>query len=165
MSVTLIAAMDNNRLLGKDNKMPWHLPAEMAYFKEKTIGKTVLMGRKTFESLGGRPLPNRRNVVLTRQSGLKLQGCEIVHSPEDAVKQYGSAQDELMVIGGAEVYGLLLPFADKLLLTDINVDLGEGDAYFPLFPREDWQLADSRFRASDEKNKYDFTLQTYVRKT
>lgn len=161
MSVTMIAAMDRNRTIGIGNRLPWRLPAEMAYFVAQTKGKTVLMGRKTFESLK-KPLSDRLNVVLTRQSGLKLEGCEIVHTAEEALERYGSA-GELMVIGGAEVYKLMMPYADKLLLTEVDVEIAGGDAFFPEISPKQWRLADSAFRPKDEKNSYDFTFQTYIR--
>lgn len=160
MTVTLIAAMDRNYAIGADNKLLWHLPADMAYFKAKTTGKTVLMGRKTFESLG-RPLPNRRNVVLTRQKGLVLEGCEIVHDIKDALDRFRG--EELMIIGGAEIYTLSLPYADKLLLTEVEADIVGSDAFFPKFDKSEWNLAVSEFKEKDERNPYDCRFQTYLR--
>ncbi|MBH5317743.1 dihydrofolate reductase [Paenibacillus sp. GSMTC-2017] len=160
MSITLIAAMDRNRAIGVDNKMPWHLPAEMAFFKATTTGKTVLMGRKTYESLG-RPLPNRKNVILTRQPNLVIEGCEVVHSVEETIQQFGN--EELMVIGGAEIYSLFLPFADTLLVTDVEVEIESADAFFPTFSMIEWQLVESKFREKDEKNKFNFTWQHFKR--
>ncbi|MCU6708175.1 dihydrofolate reductase [Paenibacillus sp. J5C_2022] len=161
MTVVLIAAMDRNRVIGQGNAMPWHLPAEMAYFRRMTTGKTVLMGRKTFESLGSKPLPNRRNVVLTRQQGSTFNGCEVVHSVQEALSLGES--DELMVIGGGEVYELLLPYAEKVLLTHVEADIERGDASFPELPSGQWIIADSEYRAADEKNAYAFTFVTYKR--
>ncbi|GKU79243.1 dihydrofolate reductase [Paenibacillus sp. L3-i20] len=160
MFITLIAAMDRNGAIGFENRMPWRLPAEMAYFKAMTTGKTVLMGRKTFESLG-KPLPNRRNVVLTRQENLVLDGCEVVHSVDEALQQFN--QEELMIIGGGEIYSLFLPHADMLLLTDVEVEIDAADAYFPKFSKNEWQVVESQFRENDEKNEYNFTLQTFKR--
>ncbi|RIX53626.1 dihydrofolate reductase [Paenibacillus nanensis] len=160
MTVTLIAAMDRNYAIGADNKLLWHLPADMAYFKAMTTGKTVLMGRKTFESLG-RPLPNRRNVVLTRQQGLAFEGCEIVHDIKDALERF--RDEELMVIGGAEVYTLALPYADKLLLTEVEAEIEGSDAFFPKFDKSEWSLSASEFKEKNERNPYDCRFQTYLR--
>lgn len=160
MSITLIAAMGRNRAIGIQNRLPWRLPAEMAYFKAMTTGKTVVMGRKTYESLG-RPLPNRRNVVLTRDTALALDGCEIIYSVNEALERYGD--QELMVIGGAEIYSLFLPHADTLLLTEVEVDVEGGDAFFPIFNAEEWSLSASEYMDRDDKNAYAFTFKTYSR--
>lgn len=127
MSITLIAAMDRNRTIGIGNKLPWRLPAEMALFTKHTLGKTVVMGRKTFESLP-KPLKDRHNVVLTRQSDFVSEGCETVHSIEEVLSRFGA--EELMVIGGTEIYTQFLPIADKLHLTAVDVEVAGGDAFF-----------------------------------
>jgi len=160
MNITLIAAMDRSRTIGIGNKLPWRLPAEMAFFKKMTIGKTVLMGRKTFESLP-KPLVDRRNVVLTRQTDFQPEGCEIVHSMKEALELY--TDEELVVIGGADIYEQFLPFANKILLTKVEADIEGGDAFFPAFSDSLWQLVESESRDSDEKNKYAFTFQTFIR--
>lgn len=160
MNITLIAAMDRNRTIGIGNKLPWRLPAEMAFFKKMTIGKTVLMGRKTFESLP-KPLVDRRNVVLTRQTDFHPEGCEIVHSIKEALELYTA--EELVVIGGADIYEQFLPFANQILLTKVEVDIEGGDAFFPAFSDLHWKLVESESRDSDEKNKYAFTFQTFIR--
>lgn len=162
MSITLIAAMDRNRTIGKGNAMPWHLPAEMAYFRTNTVGKTVLMGRKTFQSLGGRPLPKRRNVVLTRQEGLQLDGCEVVHSVEEAISRYAEGE-ELMIIGGSEIYEQFLPYADKLLLTEVETEIVGGDAQFPSFDPKEWRRIVGERKEPDERNAYAFTFVTHER--
>jgi len=160
MNITLIAAMDRNRTIGIGNKLPWRLPAEMAFFKKMTIGKTVLMGRKTFESLP-KPLVDRQNVVLTRQTDFQPEGCVIVHSIEDALEAY--TDDELVVIGGADIYEQFLPYANKILLTKVEVDIEGGDAFFPMFSDSHWKLVETESRDQDEKNKYAFTFQTFIR--
>jgi dihydrofolate reductase len=160
MTVSLIAAMSIERAIGADNKMLWHLPKELAYFKRTTINKTVLMGRKTYESLG-RPLPNRRNVILTRQADLEIEGCEIVHSVEEALQKYG--QDELMVTGGGEIYQLFMPITDRIYLTKVDVNIANADAYFPQFGENEFQLTSSEYVDTDEKNKYSFTICIYDR--
>ena len=162
MTITLIAAMDRNRVIGCGNQLPWRLPAEMAIFTSATTGKTVLMGRKTFESLR-KPLTNRRNVIITRQSDFKAEGCEVVHSVAEALERYGRMEDDLMIMGGAEIYKELLPFADAIILSEVDTEVEGGDAYFPEFDLDDWSLMNSKFRQSDEKNKFSFTTRTYKR--
>ncbi|OMF38301.1 dihydrofolate reductase [Paenibacillus sp. FSL H8-0548] len=161
MSITLIAAMDLNRTIGIENKLPWRLPAEMAFFKQKTLGKTVLMGRKTFQSLP-KPLKDRRNVVLTRQPDFKPEGCEIVHSLEAALEL--AKTEELVVIGGADIYAQFLPFADIIYLTEVEAHIEGGDAFFPVFSDLEWKLVETEHRDSDEKNAYAFTFQTFNRR-
>ncbi|REK77101.1 dihydrofolate reductase [Paenibacillus paeoniae] len=160
MSITLIAAMDRNRAIGYENQLLWHLPGDMAFFRRTTTGKTVLMGRKTFDSIG-KPLPNRRNLILTRQSTLELDGCEIIHSPEEALEKF--RHEEIMILGGSEVYTWMLPFADRLLLTEVDAEIDKADAYFPEFDKRIWGLKDSVFNQKDERNPYDYTFQTYER--
>lgn len=161
MTITMIAAMAEDRVIGVDNGMPWHLPAEMAHFRRSTTGKTIVMGRKTFESFGG-PLKNRRNVVLTRSADYRPDGAETMHTVEEALAELGS-EEELMIIGGAQVYAQFLPFADKLLLTEVHAAV-EGDARFPAFDAAEWEAVSREFHAKDEKNAYDFTIITYIRK-
>ncbi|MGG4145364.1 dihydrofolate reductase [Paenibacillus algorifonticola] len=160
MSITLIAAMDRNRTIGIGNKLPWRLPAEMALFTKHTLGKTVLMGRKTFESLP-KPLKDRHNVVLTRQSDFASEGCETVHSIEEALSRFG--EEELMVIGGTEIYTQFLPIADKLYLTAVDAEVAGGDAFFPMFNEADWELVEAIPHRKDERNLHDFTWQTFKR--
>jgi dihydrofolate reductase len=161
MSITLIAAMDLNRTIGIGNKLPWRLPAEMAFFKQKTLGKTVLMGRKTFQSLP-KPLKDRRNVVLTRIPEYKPEGCEILHSIESALEL--SKSEELVVIGGADIYAQFLPYADIIYLTEVEAHIEGGDAFFPDFSDSEWELVETEHRESDEKNSYSFTFQTFKRR-
>ncbi|QNK55211.1 dihydrofolate reductase [Paenibacillus sp. PAMC21692] len=162
MTITLIAAMDRNRTIGKGNAMPWRLPAEMAFFKANTLGKTVLMGRKTFESLGGKPLPNRRNIVLTRQTNLELPGSEIVHSVEEALRLIPEVE-ELMIIGGSDIYAQFLPYANKILLTEVETEIIGGDATFPEFDPKDWRRIVGDRKEPDERNAYAFTFVTHER--
>ncbi|MCQ6560135.1 dihydrofolate reductase [Paenibacillus mendelii] len=161
MSITLIAAMASNRAIGQDNKLLWRLPSEMAHFRRSTTGKTVLMGRKTFESLG-RPLPNRLNVILTHDQNFVSEGCESVHSVDEALRRYNNEEDELMVIGGAEIYSQFLPYADKLLLTEVEAEIA-GDAFFPAVPESEWSIEGSEPHVADEKHAYNFCIRTYRR--
>lgn len=140
MRIAMIAAMANNRVIGKDNKMPWHLPEDLKHFKAMTLGKPVVMGRKTFESIG-RPLPGRHNIVISRQADLVIEGVTSVTS-FDAVKQAAGECEELVIMGGGQLYRELLPQADILYLTQINLDV-EGDTYFPEWDARDWQETES----------------------
>ncbi|CAH8771290.1 dihydrofolate reductase [Paenibacillus dendritiformis] len=160
MPITMIWAMDKRRLIGKDNGMPWRLPSDMAYFKAMTQGKTVVMGRKTYESLG-KALPNRRNIVLTRNPEWIAPDAEVMHHIESVLPL--AADEEIMVMGGAQIYREFLPLADKLLVTRIDAEF-EGDEYFPPYDEAAWELAEEAEGPVDEKNRYPHRFQTYVRK-
>jgi len=160
MTVSLIGAMSRERAIGANNQMLWHLPKELAYFKRTTLNKTVVMGRKTYESLG-KPLPNRRNVILTRQQGIEIEGCEIVHSVEETLQKYGDG--ELMITGGGEIYELFMPVADRLYITEVDVNIANADAYFPKFNENEFKLTSSEYVDKDEKNDYSFTIRVYDR--
>lgn len=157
MTISIIAAVSKNNVIGKAKKLPWHLPADLKHFKEITSGHTVIMGRKTFESIG-RPLPNRRNIVVTRNTNLKADGIEVVHSIEQA-NELTKNEDEIFIIGGAEIYNQSLPSAEKIYLTRVNIDV-EGDAYFPELGNE-WLEISKVENKADEENKYDFTFYEY----
>ena len=159
----MIAAMARNRVIGIDNAMPWRCPAEMGHFRRSTIGRTVLWAVQTFESLG-RPLKDKqRNVFSTRNVNYAPDGCEIVHSLEEAFTRYAASEDdELVIIGGAELYKQFLPHADKLLLTEVDAAI-DGDAYFPEFDPAEWLLVNSEPFPRDEKNSYSFQIQIIIR--
>ncbi len=160
--ISLIWAMDNNRLIGANNHMPWgisDIPADMAWFRQHTLGKPVLMGRKTYESIG-KPLPQRRNIILSRQQGLTIEGCEVIHDIQDAMDMFKN--EELMVMGGAEVYALAAPFAEKLYITQIEHTF-EGDAWFPKMNMGDWTQQHLENHAPDEKNKHAYQFEIYTR--
>lgn len=158
-NISMIFAMDRNRLIGNDNKLPWRLPADLAYFKKTTLGHLILMGRKTFESLG-KPLPGRKNVILTRDRSYKAPGCELIHSL-DELQQYISDQ-EIFVIGGANIYEQLLPMANRLYITHIDAEF-EGDSYFPPLNEEQWQLIHRSEGVVDNANRYPHTFCVYER--
>ncbi|HEU4964630.1 MAG TPA: dihydrofolate reductase [Bacilli bacterium] len=160
MTISLIVAMDENRLIGQDNRLPWHLPNDLQYFKKVTMGKPVIMGRKTFESIG-RPLPGRRNIILTRQQGYRVEGCEVIHSLEE-LKAYQHTSDEVFCIGGAEIFHEILPYADRLYITRIYASF-EGDAYFPEIDESQWKVVSSEEGATDEKNREAHTFFVYER--
>ena len=157
--ISLIWAMDQQRLIGANNQMPWHLPADMAWFREHTLGKSILMGRKTFDSIG-KPLPKRRNLILSRQQGLNIEGCEVIHNLNDAVSSFNG--DELMVMGGAEIYALAMPLAQRLYCTNIE-DTFEGDAWFPKIDMSLWQRTHQESHLPDEKNKYPYRFEIFER--
>lgn len=159
MSVTLIAAVASNGIIGKDNALIWRLPADLAYFKRQTLGKPVLMGRKTYESLG-KPLPGRTNVVLSRTLAEAPEGCELVRSVPEALEKY--AGEDLMVIGGADVYAQTLDAADRLLITRVDRAF-EGDAYFPAFEGAAWKLVSDVPGVLDERNAIPHAFRVYER--
>ncbi|SHO55624.1 type 3 dihydrofolate reductase [Vibrio quintilis] len=157
MIVSMIAAMANNRVIGKENQMPWHLPADFAWFKECTMGKPVIMGRKTFESIG-RPLPGRRNIVISRNAGFVSDGIEVTDSLEQAFSLVQD-QEEVMIIGGGSLYRMALSQASKLYLTYIHADI-EGDTVFPE-TGDGWAETYRQEYTKDARNAYDmsFTIQ------
>ncbi|WP_434659256.1 dihydrofolate reductase [Paenibacillus polymyxa] len=160
MSISMIWAMAQNGVIGRDNSLPWRLPRDMAFFKEQTINKTVLMGRKTWESFGGRSLPNRRNVVLTRDESYQAEGAEVIHTLEEGLQL--AQQEELMVIGGAEIYSLFWPHADRLIVTRIE-ETFEGDTTFPDLDWSDWTIVSETPGIKDDKNLYDYRFVVYER--
>ena len=159
--ISLIAAMDVNRVIGQDGRIPWHLPDDMKWFREQTLGKPVIMGRKTFESIG-RPLPGRTNIILTRSADFHAEGVLVAHSLEQAL-DFASAEEEVMIIGGSTIYELALPRADRLYMTYVE-NAGEGDAWFPEFDIERWRVIDSEQHAADEKNHSNYRFVTYQKK-
>ncbi|MCL6585986.1 MAG: dihydrofolate reductase [Anoxybacillus sp.] len=161
--ISLIVAMDNNRVIGKDNQLPWHLPADLAYFKKTTMGHPIVMGRKTFVSIG-RPLPGRENIIVTRNRSFQAEGCTIIHSVADIKTIASERKEEVFVIGGAEIFQATLPFADRLYITKIDAHF-PGDKFFPPFSETDWRLVSSTKGPKDEKNPYDYTFLVYERKT
>jgi len=160
MIISLIAAMDRNRLIGADNGMPWYLPADFKHFKAVTMGKPVIMGRKTFESIG-RPLPGRKNIVVSA-SGFTADGITVVDSIEKALEAAGDAE-EVMVIGGASFYAQIIERADRMYLTHVDAEC-KGDAWFPEFNMDDWTVVAQQQYPADEKNSYSFRVVEYQRK-
>jgi len=161
MILSMIAAMDRNRLIGNNNELPWHLPADFAHFKKTTMGKPILMGRKTYDSIG-RPLPGRLNIVLTRSKELSIEGVEVVTSFESAKRLVDDSQ-ELMIIGGSGIYQLLLDKVDRIYLTIVE-ETFKGDAWFPELDMEQWQQLEKIEYPADEKNRYDMQFVTLHRK-
>ena len=160
MIISIITAMDENRLIGKDNGLPWKLPADLQFFKKVTMGKPVIMGRKTFESIG-RPLPGRRNIIITRDSSYTVDSVETVTSLDDAIFAVADV-DEAMVIGGANIYQQFLDRADRLYMTRVHGSF-DGDAWFPEVDFSNWSLVENEEHKADEKNECDYSFQVYAR--
>jgi len=158
-TISLIAAMAKNRIIGKDNQMPWHLPADLGHFKTVTLGKPIIMGRKTYESIG-RPLPGRKNIVMSRDKDYKLEGCETVTSLKEAIKLVEDVE-EIMIIGGGFLYTECIPQADKLYLTFIDLDV-EGDTQFPQFEHLSLTELKREKHYKDEKNPYNYEFVDFL---
>jgi len=155
MIVSIIVAMGENRVIGIENQLPWQLPADMKWFRENTTGKPVIMGRKTYESIG-RPLPNRRNIVISRDTSLKIEGCEVA-SGADAALELCRDEAEVMIIGGASFYEQMLPHADRLYLTLVHT-APEGDAHFPEINYQQWNEKKRIDHRKDEANAFDYSF-------
>jgi dihydrofolate reductase len=153
----LIAALTNNYVIGSGGDMPWHLPADLAHFKQITTGNTIVMGRKTWQSIG-KALPNRTNVVLSKQGGLVASGATVIRSINELVSI--DTVGTIFIIGGGSLYQQTIELADKMHLTRIHADLN-GDTYFPKFDEEDWNCVDSVFRPKDDDNQHDMTFETW----
>ncbi|MDA7025710.1 dihydrofolate reductase [Bacillus sp. CLL-7-23] len=159
--ISFIFAMDRNNLIGQNNDLPWHLPEDLKYFKKVTSGHPVIMGRKTFESIG-KPLPNRRNIVVTSNRNITIPDCEILYSVQEIVK-FASKEEECFVIGGSTLYRELFPFAEKLYMTKID-EAFEGDRYFPEFAENEWEMVSRKKGLKDDKNPYNYEFLVYQRK-
>ena len=161
MLISLIAAVSENNVIGDQNKIPWHLPADFAYFQKMTLGKPVIMGAKTFESIG-KALPGRKNIVLNCGPNYKAQDAIIVGSIKEALQEAGEAQ-EVMICGGASVYEQFLPRADKLYLTFVHHEF-EGDTFFPRFKKEEWREVSRKDYPADANNPYPYSFVVLERK-
>jgi dihydrofolate reductase len=155
----IIVAITDNFVIGVNGSMPWHLPADLSHFKKITSGNTVVMGRRTWDSIG-RALPNRVNVVVTRQEDFVAEGATVIHSLEDI--QNVDTNGTIFVIGGGEIYKSVIDKVNRLHITRIHTTV-EGDAHFPRFEETEWVLSDSKFRPRDEHNAYDLTFETWSR--
>jgi dihydrofolate reductase len=160
--ISFIVAMDSKSAIGKHNELPWHLPADLAFFKKVTMGNPIVMGRKTHESIG-KALPGRENIVLTRDKGYESKDCIIIHSPKEITDIENRLEEEIFVIGGAEIFREMFPFADRLYITTIEGDFG-GDTFFPAFNQEEWVLVRKEKGPRDDKNPYDYYFMIYERK-
>lgn len=164
MYISIIVAASENNIIGNKGKLPWNLPDDMKHFQTLTEGKTVIMGRKTFESIPERhrPLPGRHNIVITRQKDLKLPGCDTVGSLQEAIKKSQNSE-EVFVIGGGEIYREALPLAKRIYLTRVHATV-DGDAFFPEIPLQEWERIREERHEIDQRHRYAFTFQEYRRK-
>jgi dihydrofolate reductase len=157
--VSLLVAVARNRVIGRDNALPWHLPDDLRRFKALTLGHAVVMGRRTYESIierTGKPLPGRENIVVTRQPGYAAPGCRVVHSLDAALSAAGGAK-KIFVIGGADIFALALPLAQRLDMTEVHADV-EGDVVFPRYDRGEWREVSREPGAEAQGLRYDFVV-------
>ncbi len=160
MRLSAIAALSENQVIGDDNTLPWHIPADLQHFKNLTKGKPIVMGRKTHESIGG-ALPNRRNIILSRAKDFEAPGCEVFQSIDEALLALKDS-DEVFIIGGEQIYQELLPFIDTLYLTIVH-ETFDGDAFFPEIDPSEWKEISREKHLADDKNPYDYSFVTLVR--
>lgn len=161
MRISAVVAMSEERVIGLDNKLPWHLPADLKHFKEVTMGKPIVMGRKTYESIG-RALPGRLNIVISRDKKFQAVGCEVVSSIDEAIKVAGDSE-EIFVIGGALIYEVMLPVIQRIYLTIVH-HVFAGDAFFPEFNKAEWHETQRECYPADEKNLYPYSFIILERK-
>jgi dihydrofolate reductase len=158
--ISIVVAISENNAIGKDNQLLWHLPADLRHFKNITTGHTIIMGRKTYDSIG-KPLPNRRNIVITRQQGLKLEGIEVVNSLAEALSLCDPTR-EAFIIGGAEIYKQALPLCKRIYLTTVHQTY-KADAFFPELSANEWREIEKVAHLADEKNKVPYSFSTLER--
>lgn len=157
MKISLIVAKSKNSVIGKNNQLPWHLPADLKHFKQITLGKPIIMGRKTFDSIG-KPLPGRRNIIISRDKKLLIEGCDVFHSIDDALNAV-KHESEVMIIGGANLYAQTIARATYIYVTLIDAEM-EGDTFFPELNQQ-WKLVSDEKFPADEKNTYPYCFQIY----
>lgn len=157
-TVSAIVAAAENNAIGKDNQLLWHLPNDLRFFKRTTTGHTVIMGRKTYESVG-KPLPNRRNIIVTRQAGYTADGAEVVHSLAAALESC-AGEEEVFVVGGAEIYQQALPIVNRIYLTRVHAAL-PGDSFFPQLDRQSWRRVSADRHPADDRHAYSYTFEIY----
>lgn len=158
--ISIVVAISENNAIGKDNQLLWHLPADLKHFKNITTGHTIIMGRKTYDSIG-KPLPNRRNIIITRQKDLNLEGVEVVNSLEEALS-LSKDEEEVFIIGGAEIYKQAVAVSHRIYLTRVHQEF-EADAFFPELDDESWEEVEKVDHLPDEKNKFAYTFSTLER--
>lgn len=157
MKLSIIVAVAENGVIGHNNQLIWHLPEDLKMFKRLTSGHPIIMGRKTFESIG-KPLPNRTSIIITKNPEFQVEGCITVHSLEDAIEAANEIEEnEAFIIGGAEIYRLSLPFADKIYLTEVHHAF-EGDTFFPAIDKDIWEEVNRIDHATDEKHLYKYSF-------
>ncbi|PGS51302.1 dihydrofolate reductase [Bacillus sp. AFS041924] len=158
--IAALVAMSENNVIGLNNEMPWYLPQELAYFKKVTTGHKIIMGRKTFDSIG-RPLPNRENIVVTRQKDFHLEGVTVINDVISYLEEH--KHEDLFIIGGAEIFNLTFPYLDTLYITEIDHNF-EGDTFFPNFLKEEWNVKSMSEVQVDEKSKIKYRYLVYEKK-
>ncbi|MDY4510162.1 dihydrofolate reductase [Streptococcus hyovaginalis] len=165
MTKQLIAiwAEDEQGLIGRNDRLPWHLPKEFKHFKETTMGQVLVMGRVTFEGMNRRILPGRQTIVLTRDLSYEADGVVVLHSKEEVLSWFAQQDKTLYILGGASIYKTFLPEVDGLTQTIVH-GVFEGDTYFPEYPESDFELVSESFFEKDDKNAYDFTVKKLIRK-
>lgn len=163
--IAAIVAIDQNRVIGKNNDIPWRLPADLRYFKRRTVGSPIIMGRKNYESIG-RPLPKRTNIIITRNKDYKVEGCEVVHSIEAALELGKSLKTEwIFIIGGEDIYAQTMEQWDRLYLTQVDTKVEGGDRFFPKIDTTNWELVQKEAHEKDAKNPHDYTFLVYDKVT
>jgi len=163
MIISTIVAVAKNNVIGKDNDIPWYLPADLKYFKKITTGHHIVMGRKCYESIG-RPLPKRTNVIVTRNPFFIATGCLVTHNVAEAVQlAEANGEEEVFIIGGGQIYEIALPHVDRIYLTEVDLEV-EGDIFFPEINQKEWILIEETKCQADEKNEYDYTFKILERK-
>lgn len=155
MIISIIVAMGKNGVIGAGYTLPWHLSSDLKHFKSITMGKPIIMGRKTYESIS-RPLPGRENIIVTRNKNFQAQDCTVLHSL-DAVYAHCSNSDEIMIMGGADLYAQNIDKASRIYMTEVHTDV-DGDVFFPAFDRKQWKETERKNFKSDEKNEYDYSF-------
>jgi dihydrofolate reductase len=162
--ISLIVAASENNAIGKNNQLLWHLPKDMKFFKNITWAMPVVMGRKTFESMGNKPLPGRKNIVITKQTDWEAEGVAVVNSVEEAVSLAEELDyKEIFIIGGGEIFMISFGMASKIYMTRVHLDI-EGDVFFPVIERKEWELKSSVDNPADDKHAYAFTFELWERK-
>lgn len=165
MIISLVVAASENNAIGKNNALLWHLPNDMKFFKNTTWAMPVAMGRKTFESLGSKPLNGRYNIIITRQKGFKAHGAVVVHDIEDAAfAAEENGYNELMIIGGGEIYKEAVKMADKIYLTRVHAAFEDADTFFPKINKHEWELTSNKDFEVDDKHAYSYSFQKWERK-
>ncbi len=164
MKISAIVAVAKNNVIGKDNDIPWNMPRDMKYFMRTTTGHHIIMGRKNYESLG-RPLPRRTNIVITRNPFYISTGCIVVHSLEEALSiAHSNGEEEAFVIGGGVIYELAMDYLDRIYLTELDLEVEDGDVFFPEMDMDVWEEKSAQFFAADDKNRADMTFKVFERK-
>lgn len=162
MTLSILVAMSKERVIGREGQLPWRLSADLQRFKRLTMGHPIIMGRKTFESIG-RPLPGRQSIVITRQPEFQAEGIQIANDLQGALQIAGNASNEVFVVGGAQIYALALPLADRLYITLVEADIA-GDTFFPEWDSEQWELVEESCHPADAKNAFPTRFQIFDRR-